>query len=406
MFTVISLIAFLVHFFSIAYMHRDPHYPRYFAYLGLFCFSMLALVLSNSLIQLFVFWELVGISSFLLIGFWNFNRGPALASVKAAVINRIGDALFLVGIGLLALHVGPANLALYDASGNPALASAVASASQSELLNTHPQSILEDFSRLAVASDSSAFLFHNFGPSFLGLSWLTWAGLCLFGGAAAKSAQFPFHVWLPDAMEGPTPVSALIHAATMVAAGVFLVARVFPILTLDARLVIAVIGAVTLAIGALIALVQTDLKRILAYSTISQLGYMMLFLGAGGYTAGLLHLVTHAFFKACLFLAAGSVLHNLHHNGNLRRMGGLWKRLPITAACALLASLSLAATPYLSGAFSKELGMAGVYQFAHQLSLGGGGHAKYAMTLFWVPTLASYLTGFYIGILFWLTLGG
>jgi proton-translocating NADH-quinone oxidoreductase chain L len=406
MFTLITLIASLVHLFSIAYMARDPKLPRYFAYLGLFCFSMLALVLSNSLIQLFVFWELVGISSFLLIGFWNENRGPATASVKAVLVNRLGDALFLVGIGLLALHVGIPNLTLYDASGTPTLASAVAAASQSELLNAVPQSILEDFSRLAVASDSSAFLFHNFGPSFIGLSWLTWAGLCLFAGAAAKSAQFPFHVWLPEAMEGPTPVSALIHAATMVAAGVFLVARLFPILTMDTRLVIAVIGCVTLAIGALIALVQTDLKKILAYSTISQLGYMMLFLGAGGYTAGLLHLFTHAFFKAGLFLAAGSVLHNLHHNGNLRWMGGLWKKLPITAACALLFSLALAATPWLSGSLSKELGMAGVYEYAHRLSLGGGGQAKYAMTLFWVPTVCSYLTAFYIGRLWWLTFGG
>jgi proton-translocating NADH-quinone oxidoreductase chain L len=406
MFTMVTLVAALVHLFSVAYMKDDPKAPRFFALLGLFCFAMLGLVLANSLPQIFVFWELVGISSYLLIGFWHENRAPAMASLKAVLVNRIGDALFLVGIGLLTVHVGVANLTLYDASGTPVLASAVASTGQTELLNPQPQSILQDFTRLAVASDAGSILFHNFGASFLGLSWLTWAGLCIFGGAAAKSAQFPLHVWLPDAMAGPTPVSALIHAATMVAAGVFLVARVYPILTMDARLIIAVLGCVTLAIGALMAIVQTDLKQILAYSTISQLGYMMLFLGAGGYVAGVMHLFTHAFFKAGLFLAAGSVLHDLHHQQDLRRMGGLWKRLPITAFAALLAGLSLAAAPWFSGAFSKELGMACVYDFAHRLSLGGGGQARYAMTLFWVPTVGSYLTAFYIARFWWLTFGG
>ncbi len=406
MFTMVTLVAALVHLFAIAYMAEDPKAPRFFALLGLFCFAMLGLVLSNSLPQIFFFWELVGIASYLLIGFWHENRAPATASLKAVLVNRVGDALFLMGIGLLTVHVGIANLTLYDSSSTPVLASAVASTGQTELLNPQPQSILQDFTRLAVASDAGSSLFHNFGASFLGLSWLTWAGLCIFAGAAAKSAQFPLHVWLPDAMAGPTPVSALIHAATMVAAGVFLVARVYPILTMDARLIIAVLGCVTLAIGALIALVQTDLKQILAYSTISQLGYMMLFLGVGGYVAGLMHLFTHAFFKAGLFLAAGSVLHNLHHQQDLRRMGGLWKRLPITAFAALLAGLSLAAAPWFSGAFSKELGMACVYDFAHRLSLGGGGQAKYAMTLFWVPTIASYVTAFYIARLWWLTFGG
>ncbi len=412
MFVMIAIVASLVHIFSLAYMADDPRYSRYFAYLGLFCFSMFGLVLSNSLLQLFVFWELVGICSYLLIGFWFEKKGPALASKKAVVVNRVGDASFLLGLGLLLLHVGPLGLTFVENQAGTSgttisvLAQSVDNALHNEAASTLNPSLLQNYAQLS-AVDRGSYLSHNYGSTFLGLSWLTWAGICLFGGAMAKSAQFPLHVWLPDAMEGPTPVSALIHAATMVAAGVFLVARIYPILTMDARLFIAVIGCITLLMGALIALVQTDLKKVLAYSTISQLGFMMLFLGAGGYVAGLYHLLTHAFFKACLFLAAGSVIHALHHQQELRKMGGLWKKLPITAAASLVAVLAISGAPYFSGFYSKELGLASVYLFAQALpNAAGTNGGGYAMLLFWVPVIASFLTAFYMWRCWWLTFGG
>ncbi len=387
MFLMVTLIAFLVHIFSITYMANDPRFPRYFAYLGLFCFSMLSLILSNSLVQLFVFWELVGICSYLLIGFWFERRGPAMASLKAVIVNRVGDAFFLTGLGILMMHVGPNGLTLFDSEGSSLLVEGVRNS-------------------LNMGSSEFLYLTSSGGGAFLGLHWLTWVGLCLFGGAVAKSAQFPLHVWLPDAMEGPSPVSALIHAATMVAAGVYLVARIYPILTMDARLVIAIIGCVTLLIGALIALVQTDIKRVLAYSTISQIGYMMLFLGAGGYVAGLLHLFTHAFFKACLFLSAGSVIHALHHEQRLEQMGGLWKKLPVTAGAFLIGTLALIGTPWFSGAYSKELGLAVVYDYARALVPSSTGHNHYAMLLFWIPACTTYLTAFYMGRCWWLAFAG
>ncbi len=235
---------------------------------------------------------------------------------------------------------------------------------------------------------------------FGGFNWLTWAGLALFCGAMAKSAQFPLHVWLPDAMEGPTPVSALIHAATMVAAGVYLVARIFPILTLDARLFVALIGCTTLTMGALMALVMTDIKKVLAYSTISQLGFMILFLGCGGYVAGLFHLITHAFFKACLFLGAGSVIAGCHHEQEITRMGGLWRKLPITALTFGLAVFAIAGTPLFSGYYSKDLGLAVVHDYAAALP------GPYGMLLFWIPSATAYLTAFYMWRLWWLTFGG
>ena len=401
MFIVVTLVASVVHLFSVAYMAEDPRYPRFFAYLGLFCFSMLALIISNSLLQMFICWELVGVCSFLLIGFWFEKRGPAKASVKAMVVNRIGDAAFLIGLGILLSHLGATGLTLFDTSGHSVLAASVGNAVRHEVV-VQGGTALEGISQLAA---SESFLMHNFGVTFLGLNWLTWAGICIFGGAVAKSAQFPLHVWLPDAIEGPTPVSALIHAATMVAAGVYLVARVYPILTMDARLVVSLIGCTTLLMGALIAIVQTDIKKVLAYSTISQLGYMILFLGAGGYTAGLFHLFTHAFFKACLFLGAGSVIHALHHEQDLRQMGGLWRRLPITAGTFLLSVLAISGTPFFAGYYSKELGLGSVWMYADALKAQGHG-AHYAMLLFWVPTITSFITAFYMWRCWWLAFGG
>ncbi|MEI8195617.1 MAG: NADH-quinone oxidoreductase subunit L [Phycisphaerae bacterium] len=413
MFVMITLVATLVHVFSIAYLAGDSRFSRFFAYLGLFCFSMLGLVLSNSLLQLFVFWELVGICSYLLIGFWFEKRGPALASKKAMVTNRIGDAGFLIGLGILVWQLGPGGLTLVHNDGEQWLTHQVRTVAQQQLAQPGNPLVapgekseggVAQFAAAAEGAESSVYLQRSFGPQFLGLSWLTWAGLGLCLGAVAKSAQFPLHVWLPDAMEGPTPVSALIHAATMVAAGVYLVARIFPILTLDARLFVAIIGCTTLCMGALIALVMTDIKKVLAYSTISQLGFMMLFLGCGGYVAGLFHLITHAFFKACLFLGSGSVIAGCHHEQEITKMGGLWRKMPVTALTFLLSVLAIAGTPGFSGYYSKDLGLAGVYEFAHELAVVN--HTPAAMLLFWIPTVTAYLTAFYMARVWWLTFGG
>lgn len=379
MFVMVCIVATLVHIFSIGYMAGDPRFSRFFAYLGLFCFSMLGLVLSNSLLQLFICWELVGACSFLLIGFWFEKRGPARASLKAMLTNRIGDMGFILGMIILVMQMGPSCLTMFDAAGNPVLAEAVRHA-----FNVH----------------GTDYLTTTIGPTFLGFNWLTWAGLCFFTGAVAKSAQFPLHVWLPDAMEGPTPVSALIHAATMVAAGVYLVARIFPILTVDARLVVAMVGTITLVMAAMTAVVQTDIKKVLAYSTISQLGYMILFLGTGGYVAGLFHLITHAFFKACLFLGAGSVIAGCHHEQEMTKMGGLWRKMPITAVTFLISVLAISGAPFTSGFFSKDLGLAGAFEYASALPQPWG------MVFFWAPTATAYLTAFYMWRCWWLTFGG
>jgi len=269
MFLMVTLVASLVHLFSIGYMHEDSRFPRFFTYLGLFCFSMLGLLLGGTLLQLFIFWELVGLCSYLLIGFWYEKKSASNAAIKAFVANRVGDFGFLIGFGVLFYYVGNSTL--------PDL-----------------------WKLLSPAANGSAVTLP--GGVVFGTTALTVMGIGLFCGAVGKSAQFPLHVWLPDAMEGPTPVSALIHAATMVAAGVYLVGRLFPILTPETRLVIAVVGLITLTMAALIALVQSDIKKVLAYSTVSQLGYMVLAMGVGSWTGALFHLITHAFFKALLFL--------------------------------------------------------------------------------------------------------
>jgi proton-translocating NADH-quinone oxidoreductase chain L len=393
MFLIVTFIAFLVHLFSITYLSRDARLPRYFAYLGLFCFSMLALILANSLLQIFVFWQLAGIAAYLLIGFWFERRAPAVASLKAAIVQRIGDAAFLIGLGILVMHAGPNGLTLFDAEGTSPLVEGVRNS-----LNMGSSEFLYLTSNAGAGGGG--------GVGFLGLHWLTWVGLCLFGGVVAKAAQFPLQVWFSEAMEAPAPASALVHATTMVAAGVYLIARIYPILTMDARLVIAVIGCVTLLMGALIALAQTDLKRVLAYLTLSQAGMMMLFLGAGGYVAGLLHLCTFAFFNACLFLAAGSVIHALGHEQRLEQMGGLWKKLPITAIAFLIGGWALIGAPGSSGAFSSQLGLAVVYDYARALVPSSAGHKHYVMLLFWVPALTMFLTAFVMGRCWWLTFAG
>jgi len=317
MLLVVTIVSTLVHLFSIGYMHGDPKYNRFFAYLSIFSFSMLGLVLAESFLFIYIFWELVGLSSYLLIGFWFEKKSASDAGKKAFIVNRVGDFGFLIGI-----------LIIYATCG--------------------------------VLGYDQVFL--AIGEGKLSGTLLTLTGIAIFCGAIGKSAQFPLHVWLPDAMEGPTPVSALIHAATMVAAGVYLVGRVYPMFTPDAFLFIACVGLITLFLTATIALAQNDIKKVLAYSTCSQLGYMIMGLGVGGYTAGLAHLTTHAAFKACLFLGSGSVIHAVHSQ-DIQEMGGLRKKMPITFVTFLIATLAISGVPGFSGFYSKDMILAAALEF-------------------------------------------
>jgi len=351
----VFIVSFVVHLFSIKYMEGDPRYTRYFAYLGLFTFSMLGIVLTHNFLMMYIFWELVGLSSYLLIGFWFEKKSASDAAKKAFIVNRIGDVGFFLGI-----------LILYA--------------------NYHTFTFSEIFGQI-----SRGNLPFNSG------AWLTAAGILIFCGAIGKSAQFPLHVWLPDAMEGPTPVSALIHAATMVAAGVYLVARIFVMLTADAMLVIASIGAITAFISATIAITQTDIKRVLAYSTVSQLGYMIMSLGVGAYFFAFLHLITHAFFKAGLFLGSGSVIHAMHHEQDIRFMGGLRKKLPVTYYTFLIYTLAISGIPFTSGFLSKDGILGGTLAFAN-------------LTGYWIFPVVGFfvamLTAFYMFRLVILTFHG
>src|SRR6266566_553378 len=298
---LVSGVGALIHIYSLGYMRNDERKSRYFAALSLFMFAMLGIVFANNFVMLFIFWELVGFTSYVLIGHWFFRDAAADAANKAFITTRIGDFGFMTGI-----------LMLWMTSGSVVFAE--------------------------IAPRMSMFGGHG--------TFVAIVALLIFCGAVGKSAQFPLHVWLPDAMEGPTPVSALIHAATMVAAGVYLVGRIFPVLTPDAKLFIAIIGCITLTMAALIALAQTDIKKVLAYSTLSQLGYMILALGIGSYIGGLFHLITHAFFKALLFLGSGSVIHAAHHEQELPQYGGLWRKIPVTAFTFAIAVFAIAGTPY------------------------------------------------------------
>lgn len=317
----VNLISMLVHIFSIEYMHGDKRYNRYFAYLGLFTFSMLGIVVTHNLLMMYIYWELVGLSSYLLIGHWFEKKSAADAAKKAFIVNRIGDIGMFIGILILFTHY---KTFTFD-------------------------TIFYQISQGNIPFNSEA--------------WLTAAGILIFMGAVGKSAQFPLHVWLPDAMEGPTPVSALIHAATMVAAGVYLVTRIFVMLTADAMFVIAIVGAFTALVAATIALTQNDIKKVLAYSTVSQLGYMIMSLGVGAYVFAFFHLITHAFFKACLFLGSGSVIHAMHHEQDIRNMGGLRKKLPLTYATFLMSTIAISGIPLTSGFLSKDGILAGTLAF-------------------------------------------
>ena len=314
---VVTTIGLLVHVYSIGYMSHDPGYWRFFAYLNLFMFSMLLLVLSDSWLVVFVAWELVGLSSYLLIGFWYRKRSAALAAKKAFIVNRVGDVGFALGIMAIFINTGAAGEATLN-------------------IRQSIEILLHEGSANPV-------------PLFV-------VALLVFMGAMGKSAQFPLHVWLPDAMEGPTPVSALIHAATMVNAGVYLVARANPLFASapDAMVIVAAIGIFTAILAASIAMTQTDIKRVLAYSTLSQLGYMFAALGIGAFTAAIFHLMTHGFFKGLLFLGSGSVIHAVHEEQDMRRMGGLSRKIRITYITMLIGSIAIAGIPPLAGFFSKD----------------------------------------------------
>ena len=353
MMLVVTFVSLMVHVYTIGYMADDPGYQRFFAYISLFTFSMLMLVMSNNFLQLFFGWEAVGLVSYLLIGFWWKRPSAIYANLKAFLVNRVGDFGFVLGIGLVFAYFGTLDYAaVFDAA--PKLAAS--------------------------------------GATLPGTSWLliTVICICLFIGAMGKSAQFPLHVWLPDSMEGPTPISALIHAATMVTAGIVMVARMSPLFELsDAALsFVIVIGAITALFMGFLGIVQNDIKRVVAYSTLSQLGYMTVALGASAYSVAIFHLMTHAFFKALLFLAAGSVIMGLHHDQDLRNMGGLRKYMPVTWITSLVGSLALIGTPLFSGFYSKDsiLIAAGA---AREAGLPGAGFA-YAAVMVGVFVTAFY----------------
>jgi NADH-quinone oxidoreductase subunit L len=351
---VVAIVSFLVHLFSISYMADDKASIRYFGMLGFFTFSMIGLVMSSNLLVLFCFWELVGFSSYRLIGHWNEKPEAAQAATKAFIINRIGDLGFLTGL-----------MILWSWSGNLDIT--------------------------------------NLNVSHIPTMWVTVAGACIFVGVIGKSAQFPLFNWLPDAMEGPTPVSALIHAATMVAAGVYLLIRIESIFTEDVLIIISIVGVITAITGAIGAIFQYDIKRILAYSTISQLGFMVMAIGAGASTSGFMHLLHHAFFKAGLFLGAGAIIHAMHqayhHKGNidvqdLRNLGGLRKKLPITFLSFVICSAALAGLPFTTGFVSKEL-------ILTQLNLWAGSEYSWKWLLVIGAWCVTFLTPFYTFRMVW-----
>jgi len=352
MMVVVTFVSFMVHIYTIGYMHEDPGYQRFFSYISLFTFAMLMLVMSNNFLQLFFGWEAVGLVSYLLIGFWYEKDSAIFANLKAFLVNRVGDFGFILGIAAIVYLFGSLDY----------------------------RSVFE----MAASEQGVAQTTQLFGTEW---QWMTVVCLLLFIGAMGKSAQVPLHVWLPDSMEGPTPISALIHAATMVTAGIFMVARMSPLFELSetALSVVMIIGAITAISMALIGLVQNDIKRVVAYSTLSQLGYMTAGLGASAYAVSIFHLGTHAFFKALLFLGAGSVIIAMHHEQDMRKMGGLRKLMPITYITAVIGSLALAGIPPFAGFFSKET----LIQAVGNSHVTGSGFASIALTI------GVFVTAFY-----------
>ncbi len=341
MMCVVTFVSLMVHIYTIGYMAEDAGYQRFFSYISLFTFAMMMLVMSNNFLQLFFGWEAVGLVSYLLIGFWYTRPTAIYANLKAFLVNRVGDFGFVLGIGLVLAYFGSLDYA--------------------EVFKTAPDLAGRTINLLGSAE----------------WSLLTVTCICLFIGAMGKSAQFPLHVWLPDSMEGPTPISALIHAATMVTAGIFMVSRMSPLFELSDTALgfVMVIGAITALFMGFLGIVQNDVKRVVAYSTLSQLGYMTVALGASAYSVAIFHLMTHAFFKALLFLAAGSVIMGMHHDQDMRNMGGLRRYMPITWMTCLIGSLALIGTPFLSGFYSKDL----IIEAARYASVPGAGFAFFAV---------------------------
>jgi len=359
MMCVVTFVSLMVHIYTIGYMADDPGYQRFFSYISLFTFSMLMLVMSNNFLQLFFGWEAVGLVSYLLIGFW-FTRPTAIfANMKAFIVNRVGDFGFILGIGLMLAFAGTLNYG-------------------------------EAFAKAGTLAQMT----------FPASDWrlITVICICLFIGAMGKSAQFPLHVWLPDSMEGPTPISALIHAATMVTAGIFMVARMSPLFELSdtALSVVMTIGAITALFMGFLGIIQNDIKRVVAYSTLSQLGYMTVALGASAYSVAVFHLMTHAFFKALLFLAAGSVIIGMHHDQDIRNMGGLRKYMPITWITSLVGSLALIGTPLFAGFYSKD----SIIEAVHESHLAGAGFAYFAVAA------GVFVTAFYSFRMYFLVFHG
>ena len=362
MMTVVTFVSLMVHIYTIGYMHDDPGYQRFFSYIALFTFSMLMLVMSNNFLQLFFGWEAVGLVSYLLIGFWYTRPTAIYANLKAFLVNRVGDFGFLLGIA-----------AIYMTFNSM------------------------DYATVFAAAPAQADATYQVFP---GVDWslMSVICICLFIGAMGKSAQVPLHVWLPDSMEGPTPISALIHAATMVTAGIFMVARMSPMFELSTTALsfVLVIGAITAFFMGLLGVVQNDIKRVIAYSTLSQLGYMTVALGASAYAAGIFHLMTHAFFKALLFLGAGSVIIAMHHDQDIRNMGGLRKYMPITWITMLIGSLALIGTPFFSGFFSKDT----IIEAVRHANIPGAGIA------YWAVLLSVFVTALYSFRLYFLVFHG
>jgi len=362
MMCVVTFVSLMVHIYTIGYMHEDPGYQRFFSYISLFTFSMLMLVMSNNFVQLFFGWEAVGLVSYLLIGFWFKRPTATFANLKAFLVNRVGDLGFLLGIGLVLAHFGSLDYAAV-------------------------------FAKAPELKDVTISL-------FAGANWslITVTCILLFIGAMGKSAQFPLHVWLPDSMEGPTPISALIHAATMVTAGIFMVSRMSPLFEMSETALnfVLVIGAITALFMGFLGIIQNDIKRVVAYSTLSQLGYMTVALGASAYSVAVFHLMTHAFFKALLFLAAGSVIMGMHHDQDIRNMGGLRKYMKITWITSLIGSLALIGTPFLSGFYSKD----SIILAVEASKLPGAGFAYFAVVV------GVFVTAFYSFRMYFLVFHG
>lgn len=361
MMMVVTSVSLMVHIYTIGYMEEDPGYQRFFSYISLFTFSMLMLVMANNFMQLFFGWEAVGLVSYLLIGFWYTRPTAIYANLKAFLVNRVGDFGFLLGIALVLMVFGTLDYASVFASA----------ASHAQDMAPIPG---------------------------MSVNMLTAICILLFIGAMGKSAQFPLHVWLPDSMEGPTPISALIHAATMVTAGIFMVARMSPMFELSdtALSFVMIIGAITALFMGFLGIIQNDIKRVVAYSTLSQLGYMTVALGASGYSIAIFHLMTHAFFKALLFLAAGSVIMAMHHDQDIRNMGGLRKYMPITWITSLIGSLALIGTPFFSGFYSKD----SIIEIVELSKLPGAGFAYFSVTA------GVFITAFYSFRMYFLVFHG